>query len=354
MKIKLTFLSFSFLLFVCVNMNNVNAQTLEETLSNLSSDAAKKYVAPVVNAFGSNLNSGWVTKVPDKLFGFHLNVRVMGVGTLLDDADQTFSTAGKFRYTDEQIDAILEHSGYTTSHPAYNDLKEEILSREWTVNISGPTITGSESEYLNVQFPGATIQGETVGVYNTEIPDVKGFLNELSIFPSAAVQANIGTVFGTNLAVRFMPSIDIKDLGKFSWLGYGIIHNPGIWLNNPLPVDLAFGYFYQKLEVGDIFESNATQFGIYISKTFGAVISITPYASLTSETSETTIKYDYNFDTEIGPQTAKVKFDLDGENTSALTVGLALKLAVLNINADYKMAKVKTVSAGISFGFNFI
>lgn len=351
MKNKLTFLSFSLFLIMCAIMNNLKAQTLEETLSNLSSDAAKKYVAPVVNAFGSNLNSGWVTKVPDQLLGFHLNVRVMGVGTLLDDSDQNFATTGKFHYTSDQVDAILANSGYNSSHPAYNDLKEEILSKEWTVNISGPTITGSESEYLNVQFPGATIQGETVGVYNTEIPDVKGFLDELSIFPSAAVQANVGTVFGTNLAVRFMPSIDIKDMGKFSWIGYGLIHNPGIWLNNPLPVDIAFGYFYQKLEVGDIFESNATQFGIYVSKTFGAVVSITPYASLTTESSETSIQYDYKFDTEVGPQTAKVKFDLEGENTSAFTVGLALKLAVLNINADYKMAKVKTVSAGISFGF---
>lgn len=351
MKNRYTIFSFSLILFVCAGLINLKAQTLEETLSNLSSDAAKKYVAPVVNGFGSNLNSGWVTSVPTKLIGFSLNVRVIGVGTLLDDDDQTFSTAGKFRYSSDQVDAILDNSGYSPGHPAYNDLKDEILSRDWDVNISGPTITGNKNEYLNVEFPGATIQGEHVGVYRSEIQQVKGFLDELSILPSAAVQLNVGTVFGTNLAVRYLPSIDIKDLGKFNWIGYGLIHNPGIWLNNPLPVDLAFGYFYQKLEVGDIFESNATQFGIYVSKTFGAVISITPYASLTSETSETTIQYDYKFDTEIGPQTAKIKFDLDGANTSAFTVGLALKLAVLNINADYKMAKVKTVSAGISFGF---
>ena len=351
MKNKSTVFSFALILFISAGVINLKAQTLEETLSNLSSDAAKKYVAPVVNAFGSNLNSGWVTKVPTKFVGFNLDVRVIGVGTLLDDADQTFSSTGKFRYTSEQVDAILENSGYSSNHPAYNNLKEEILSKDWTVNLSGPTITGKESDFLNVQFPGATIQGEEVGVYNTQIPDVKGFLDELSIFPSAAVQLNVGTVFGTNLAVRYFPSVDIKDLGKFGWIGYGLIHNPGIWLNNPLPVDLAIGYFYQKLEVGDIFESSATQFGIYVSRTFGSVVSITPYASLTTETSETTVQYNYNFDTEIGPQTAKIKFDLEGENTSAVTVGLALKLAVLNINADYKMAKVKTVSAGISFGF---
>lgn len=351
MKNRLAVLKLVMILVLAGGIASVKAQSLDETLSNLSSDAAKKYVAPVVDAFGSNLNSGWVTKVPNQLLGFNLNIRVIGVGTLLDEADQNFSSTGKFNYTSDQVDAILQNSGYNPGSQQYNALKQEILSQEWDVNLSGPTITGSENEYLNVEFPGATIQGQQVGKYKTEIQDVKGFLNKLSIFPSAAVQLNVGTVFGTNAAIRWTPSIDIQDLGKFSWFGIGFIHNPGIWMNNPLPVDVAVGYFYQKLEVGDIFESKATQFGVYVSKTFGAVISITPYASLTTESSETTIQYDYKFDTEVGPQTAKINFDLEGANTSALTVGLAFKLAVLNLNVDYKMAKVNTIGAGISFGF---
>lgn len=345
------FISSVISLMLLLSIVNLRAQSLDETLSNLSTDAAKKYVAPVTDAFGANLNSGWVTKVPNELIGFHLNVRVMGVGTILDDADQTFSTSGKFNYTSDQVDAILQNSGYSPGSQQYQALKQEILSKSWDVNLSGPTITGSEDEYLKVEFPGATINGQNVGKYQTELQEVKGFLNKLSIFPSGAVQLNVGTVFGTNAAIRWTPSIDIKDLGKFSWFGIGFIHNPGVWLNNPLPVDVALGYFYQKLEVGDIFESKATQFGVYVSKTFGAIVSITPYASLTTESSETTIKYNYNFDTEVGPQTAKISFDLEGANTSAFTVGVALKLAVLNLNVDYKMAKVNTVGAGISFGF---
>lgn len=333
---------------------SIKAQSLDETLSNLSSDAAKKYVAPIVDAFGSNLNSGWVTKVPSGLLGFHFNVRVIGAGTLLDDADQTFSATGNFRYTSEQVDAILDASDITPGNtPNYNDIKNYILDKEWTVNLSGPTITGSEDEYLNVEFPGdnENPSGKEVGKYTTTITEVKGFLNNLSLFPSAAVQFNVGTVFGTNAAIRWTPGIDVKDLGKFSWFGIGFIHNPGMWLKNPLPVDLAVGYFYQKLEVGDIFESKATQFGIYASKTFGFVVSVTPYASLTIESSETTIQYDYNFDTEVGQQSIPIKFDLEGANTSALTLGVALNIAVLNINVDYKMAKVNTIGAGISFGF---
>ena len=351
MKYSYTFFKVAIVVLITSSFMSLKAQTLDETLSNLSSDAAKKYVAPVVDAFGSNLNSGWVTKVPDKFIGFNLNVRVIAVGTFLDDADQKFSSTGKFNYTTSQADDILQNSGYTPGTQQYNSLKQEILSKAWDVNLSGPTITGSEDEFLSAEFPGTTYQGQTIGKYKTEIKDVKGFLDKLSIFPSAAVQLNLGTVFGTNAAIRWTPSIDIQDLGKFSWFGIGFIHNPGVWLNNPLPVDVAVGYFYQKLEVGDIFESKATQFGIYVSKTFGSVIAITPYASLTTESSETTIQYDYKFDTEIEAQTAKINFDLEGQNTSAFTLGLAFKLAIVNLNVDYKMAKVNTVGAGISFGF---
>ncbi len=337
-------------LFLFISLQ-IHSQTLQETLSNLSSDASKKYVSPVINAFGSNLNSGWVTKVPSDFLGFNVDIRLIGVGTFMDDADQTFSSSGNFRYTSEQVDAILANSGYSASDAFYGQIKNEILNTSWDVNLSGPTITGSEDEYLEVEFPGATIQGEQIGKYITEIDAAKGYLNELSILPSAAIQLNVGTVFGTNVAFRWMPSIDIQELGEFNWIGAGLIHNPGIWLNNPLPVDLAVGFFWQQLEVGDIFESTATQFGLYASKTFGKVILVSPYASLTTESSETSVTYNYIFDTPTGTETAKINFDLEGENSVAFTIGAAFELAVVRLNVDYKMATVNTLGAGLSFGF---
>ena len=330
---------------------NLHAQDLDETLSNLSSTAGKAYAAPVVNAFGSNLNSGWVNRVPTKLVGFNFDLKVVGVGTFLDDADQRFSTTGNFRFSSSQANEILSNSGINPGDPGYTNVKNEILSREWSVQMQGPTITGKEAENFSVTFPGQVIEGENVGRYTVEIPDVKGFLNELSVFPSAALQLTVGTVLGTRVAVRYFPEVDVKDMGKFSWTGFGVIHNPSTWLANPLPVDIAFGYFTQKLEVGDIFESNATQFGIYVSKTFGLGVKFIPYASFTTESSDTKIKYQYKFDSPAGEQTTDINFELEGENKTAVTLGVALDLPVITLNVDYKIAKVKTMSGGISFGF---
>lgn len=331
-----------------------NGNDLEQTLSNLSSDAVKAYVAPVISGFGSNLNSGWVTKVPAATkLGLHIDFKIIGMGSFFPDDKQNFAASGKFRFTEDQADDILANSGIVPGHPAYTSTKNEILNRDWTVNFSGPTIIGSENERLKIVFPG----DESLGLdsYTTTVEDVKGLLNDMSLFPSAAIQLTLGTVAGTNVAFRYLPDISKAagfddELGKFTFWGFGIIHNPGVWLMNPLPVDVGVGYFYQKLKVGDVFESSNTQFGIYASKTFGIVFSVTPYAGLTFESSTTNVKYDYDYDTPAGPKTAKIDIELEGDNSAAFLLGVSFKLAAVNINADYKMAKTNTASVGVSFG----
>lgn len=350
---------FLFLILVISFSMNLNAQDdLEKTLSRLSSSAGKAYVNPVISAFGSNLNSGWVSILPPATkFGFHLNVKVIGMGSFFSDDVKKFNANGDFFFSQSQADQILQASGYGTNHPAYATLKNELTKATFSVNFSGPTIVGSKNEGLKVKFPGKTIQSGnqsyTLQPYELSIPEVKGFLDDLKIFPTAAVQATIGTVVGTNVSVRYFPSVNIEDMGKFTFWGIGAIHNPGAWLKNPLPLDIGVGYFMQQMKVGDIFESNASQFGLYVGKTIGAIVSVSPYAGFTVESSKTTVKYDYQSNQVINgvpvPPT-RVEFELEGENSTAFLVGLNIKLVAININADYKMAKTKTASAGISVG----
>ncbi len=339
------------LTFFFVSNSFTFAQSLEETLSYLSSDAAKSYVAPIVNGFGSNLNSGWFAYPPDAVkLGFTLRVRVMGNGTFFSTDEETFSTSGTFRYNSAQADAILANSGINPFSPDYQAARAELLSNEWTVSFSGPTIIGSKDEYLNVRFTGATLGGQQIAAYEEVIQDVNGYLDGLTLLPSANIQLTLGTVYGTNVVLRWFPSIDIQDLGKFTFYGFGLIHNTNVWFKKPLPVDLSVGGYYQNLKVGDIFESSATQFGVYASKTFGGIFAVTPYVGLSTESSTTTVSYDYNYDTPAGPQTVNVGFDLDGNNSVAFTAGLSLKLVILNLNVDYKAAKTGTITAGLSFG----
>ena len=348
-KFIYTKLAILFLVFFCIN---IKAQSLEETLSNLSSGAAKEYVSPLISAFGSNLNSGWVQKVPEaKILGLDVNFKIIGMGSFFADQSKTFNESGTYRFTSDEVDRILFASSIDPKSQIGSSIKSEMLSSDWNVNISGPTIIGSKNDKVNVEFTGANIQGQQVGAYKNSLANVGGFLDNLPIFPSAAVQLTLGTVYGTAVSIRYFPSIDIKDLGKFSFFGFGVLNNIDMWMSNPLPVDLGVGVFYQKLTVGDIFEGTSLQYGIFASKTFGALFAVTPYAGLTLETSSMTTKYNYNFDTPYGPQTARISFDVSGENSVGLTLGSTFKLAILNINVDYKLAKTNTLGGGLSFGF---
>ena len=343
--------------------SSLKAQNLDETLSKLSSTVGTAYVKPVISAFGSNLNSGWVSQFPSAtVLGFHLDLKVVAMGSFFNNDSKNFGALGTFYFSGSQVDQILSNSQFTPASMGqsnYNDLRQGMIAKQFSVTFTGPTIIGKKSDHLKIVFPSQIVKSAsgnnqyTVQQYFVDVPEVYGYLDELPLFPTAAAQLTVGTVFGTNVAVRYLPDINIQNLGKFSYFGVGIIHNPGVWFPNPLPIDLTVGFFTQKLKVGTIFESNATQMGVYASKTFGIIISITPYVGLTTETSKTTVGYDYISNQTINgvPVKARISFELEGENTSSAVVGFNLHLGVININADYKLAKTKTVSAGVSLGF---
>ena len=332
-----------------------NNGDLGQTLSNLSRDAVNAYVSPAVSGFGSNLNSGWVSKLPSaSKMSLYIDFKIIGMGSFFSNNEKDFFTSGQVRFTDQQADEILNNSGYYFPDPRYVVLKKEMLSRDWTVNISGPTIIGSKDARAKIEFPGDQSLG--IQSHTVTIDQVKGLLDNWKVFPSAALQLTVGTLAGTNLSLRYLPDVSKTfgfndQLGKFTFWGIGVIHNPGVWFIIPLPVDLGVGYFYQNLKVGNTLESTNTQFGLYVSKSFGSVVTFAPYAGLTFESSKTKVSYEYNYDTSTGPSTLKINLDLEGENSAALLFGCNVKLSAVNFNADLKIAKTKTISAGISFGF---
>ncbi len=329
----------------------IKAQSLDESLNTLSMEAAKAYVQPLTNAFSSNLNSGWFSGSPsNSLLGFTFNVKVVGIGSFLNSESKNFSVTTPFRFSSAEVDYILQNSGYSKSDAEYDDLKEAMLKQEFNVKLSGPTVIGSKDETGKLEFSGAEINGKQIVATEMDIDAIKGVL-DMSVFPTAAVQLNIGTVYGTQAALRWFPTLEIEDVGKLSLFGFGILHNINSWVPLPLPLNFSVGYFTQKMTFGDYFESKATQFGLYVSRQVGIGLSVTPYAGITYETATTTLTYDYAFDTPAGPSTQQIKLDLEGENNVGLLVGARLNIFFFNIAADYKIAKTNTFTASMFFGF---
>ena len=329
-----------------------NGNDINSSIGSLSADAAKSYVNPIIGSFGSNLNTGWITKAPTPTkFSFGLDLKVMAMGSFINDVAKTFSTTGSFNFTEGQAQNIAEQMSTDPVQQAL--IKYQLLNQTWTAHFSGPTIAGSKDERVVLDFPNQQVNNQPIPP--DTLNDVKGYLDNASIFPTPAIQLGIGTVMGTNVAIRWFPKVNIKDLGDFTYWGFGIMHNPAVWFNDQFPVDIAFGYFYQDLKVGTIFETKTHMFSVYASKTYGTIIAFTPYIGLSTESSTTTVNYDYEYSIIVNnnpvQQTTNINFELDGTNSTAFTVGLSFKLAILNLNVDYKFANVKTASAGLTFGF---
>jgi len=339
------------------------SQDLQETLTKLTGNAGEAYVSPIISAFGSNLNSGWVHKSPSsKIFGIDLEIGVVAMGTMFGDNNKTFSSSGTFRFSQSQARSIIDNSTHDPKLALMTSAQKDALAakvaqQDFTVGISGPTIVGSKESEVMVGFSGADVSynGLTYKVDPKEIATgAKGFLGDIPALPMAAPQFSIGTVYGTMASFRFLPSVNIQDLGKFSYFGFGLQHNPAMFIPVPLPVDISAAFFTQTLKVGEIFKATATTFGIYASKTFGwAFLSIAPFAGVSMESSSVDVSYDVNYATPVPGVTVpgKIAFTMKGENSTRLTVGTSIKLAILNISADYSFAKYKAASLGVNFIF---
>ena len=336
-------------------------QGLEETLTKLTGTAGEAYVSPIISAFGSNLNSGWVHKSPSsKVFGIDIEVGIVAMATMFGDNNKSFNTSGSFRFNQAQAREMIDNSSdpklaFLTSGQK-NDLANKIAQQDFTVGISGPTIVGKKESEVMVDFTGADISynGTSYKIDPKSIgTGAMGFLGDASALPLVAPQFSIGTVYGTMATFRFLPSVEVGDLGKFSYFGFGLQHNPAMFIPVPIPVDVSVAFFTQSLQVGDIFKASATTFGIYASKTFGWGISITPFAGFAMESSSVDVSYDVNYATPVPGVTVpgKVAFTMDGENSTRLTVGASIKLAVLNLSVDYSLAKYNSASVGVNFIF---
>lgn len=351
--------------------SSARAQTFEETMQKLSLDAAKAYVNPIVSGFGTDLNGGWFHRAPrSTMLGFDLEFGIVAMGTYFKDENKTFSSTGNFSFSQSEALTLAQQGVSQSAIPTFyqstvaNSIANQIAAQNWQLQISGPTVVGSKTDNVKVHFNGKTFTGTipVYGNYSVTVPDqdvtitgANGFLGDLQVLPLAAPQLSIGTVAGTQLTFRYLPSQDVKNLGKASYFGWGIQHNPGVWLGSvdALPLDLSVSFFTQKIKFGDLFQSKATAFGINASKRLGwGFLNLTPYAGFMFESSTMTFTYDAELPdpTMTGALTMQhIQFDLESANKSRLVLGLSVKLLFINVNADYNIGKYNSYTAGVMF-----
>ncbi|MDN5203370.1 hypothetical protein QQ008_18430 [Fulvivirgaceae bacterium BMA10] len=324
-----------------ISVNSYAQDEIDQILEAGTDDASKyveSYIEPFFKGFGFGMTNGWYnTAKPHKLLGFDLTIT--GNVAFVPDKDLVFT----FRNSD------------------YNTIRLDNGSTSTEL----PTIFGTETITLLeiLDENGNPIPPSGVSIEALDGLDLKDEIGTNAV-PVPMAQLGIGIPKGTDLKLRYTPSLDFDDV-KVKLLGIGIMHDvkqwiPGIKL---LPFDLSVLIAFTDLETSydftdsefntgsndqvGVFDVNAWTYQILASKKI-AVLTI--YGGLGYNAVKSDFRLNGTFDIG-GRKTLTDPLNLNFKSSGVrATAGFRVKLAIVTLHADYTLQEYKTLTVG--FGFN--
>lgn len=325
-------------LFVIVSTSR--AQDLNSNLASVTDEYSRLYVAPLIDAYGANINAGLfhTAKIGGGLLpkvDLYLGVKVFGA---MLPADRSLSLS----YQTEEIYTAPNGQRYVV--PVTFDIQN-------APTVFGETEAGEASAAINETVdagPDGTMGTADDIVINDvlSMPLLPGLVNT-PVAPLLVPQVGVGSFMGTDVIVRYLPTLQTDSYGSISFRGAGVRHSISQYI--PMfPADISAQLVYQRLSITDELDqqtllAKAFAANVAISKSFTV---ITLYGGLQAE--KTTVSVDYEFDTgepELGIQT--ISFSQQAQNRFRMIAGLSFTPGPIQLNVDYAVGSLNTVSAGL-------
>ncbi len=288
-------------LFVILTIPSKSQNPIDDAIEQLSSDNVQGYIQPLLDGFGANLNSGFPGSARIRKAGLTFRLQVVGMGTLIGDAEKTYLATPPEPYPQEPIETA--------------------------------TVFGGEGAIVSIPA------GARYRFQNGQI--------DTRIIPFAVPQLTIGDFLGTQATIRYLPIPAFEEYPEINLFGIGVRHSISQYFPF-FPVDVAVGGFYQTLSVGEYLDTKATAFAAQVSKTF---FLLTLYGGLQYETTDVNLSYTYTGPLPTGSASDRnVSINFKTENKFRTTAGVALSLRVIFLHADISVGNVTVISAGIGLG----
>ena len=275
------------------------------------------YFTPMSESFGSGLNSGWYnTAKPHSLGGFDLTFTLNTV--IIPNSAETFNIkeAGGDVFTSNSEEASTIFGSIETTEMTYN-----------------PSLLPAPTGVTTFDMPG-------------------GF--ETLAIPLPILQAGIGLIKNTAIDIRYMPMLNLGDVGKVNLFGVGIKHDllqwiPGIGDVVPMSLSLQGGYTTLDTELkiaGQEVSLNtkATTINLVASR---KLLMVTGYAGVGYNSSTTNFSADANFELSGIKFQERITMDFESKNNLRANVGLRFNITLLTIQADYTFAEYPTATLGV-------
>lgn len=342
------------------------------------------YASPLAKSIGSGLNGGWFqTAKPHGIGGFDFTVSFNI--PFAPVADQSFDATG-YQY--------LRLDPSSTSNQAPTVFGESKEGPKMNVVARNPLHTAFAQQFPGVPNPNS----QDTAVTSFNLPKGAG----INFIPLPTAQFSVGVGFGTEVAVRFIPTTSSENL-SIGLFGFAVKHDFKQWIPGmkALPFDLSAMFGYTSLNGETKFSGNnaitpetspniapdnsgktynnqkltLTSTGwtsnIIISKKLGP---ITPYLGVGYHRASTDIKMEgdypitminenYNPTSPAGSPNSYIKkidvlsnpISINGTISGfRANVGFRLKLLVLTIHGDYTFAEYNMASVGLGINLQSI
>jgi hypothetical protein len=183
----------------------------------------ESYMKPMGTGFAAGLGSNWYnTAASHKLFGF--DITVGGGVAMAPSADKTFSLSGLKN---------LKALGGQTTAPTFAGSGD------------GPELSLMQPK--NITVGGVTVANPDYNNGNGVITKFSSPAGVLDMIPVVNAQLALGLPFGTEIAVRFVPTINASGFDMGLW-GIGVKHDFKQWIPaiKELPFDASVFVGYTK------------------------------------------------------------------------------------------------------------
>ncbi|MBL8025478.1 MAG: hypothetical protein JNL74_03660 [Fibrobacteres bacterium] len=327
---------------------------LADDMQKLVGDNAKNYIHPLTNSIGVSMNSGWYNS--SKSYSFMkvpVGVQIyFGAGfSMVDDKLKTYDFNG-----------AVATSNLNLGAPLSSQLPDTLRILEPNV----PTSVGvkQEKNYTFRALLGQNLDTNSLGLAWTSLHDsvknkvvltMPGGL-DLDYLPAMppVVGLNLGLPYKIQLGLRYMPTVEIPELGKIGMLGVKAQYEFTQWIPviGSLPfVHTSAMYAFNNVNLFDIMKLQNWTSMVNVSADFKFGVGLGVYGGFGVEGS--TMKLDYTVPVEYtGLGGTKVELEDKGDNFLKALLGVRLSFTIFDIYGDATFAETNSYHVGVSLGLN--
>jgi hypothetical protein len=280
---------------------------VDERLASYTGRNAQGYLAPLVDAFRSNLNTALFHSADIPPGGFHVSLELNAMGTFFDEESRSFMATTEGDFIPEQ----------TTRAPT-------VIGDNDAVFVDGTAGT-------QFAFPG-------------------GFNVDHVWY--ACPQIRVGSWRGTEVLGRLiMYDTGVLDLGDVSVWGVGVRHDVAQYFERLHPVDVAVAFTWQSAQLGNGHGTNVIDSGVMSAALQSGVAlgAMYPYAGVSVNWFDMAVHYEFEEDTGLEP----IELNFNNDASFQLTLGMAYRVGGLAVYGEYSVADQDALAAGLSVTFPF-